>query len=178
MWTLHQDKYLDDLLHLKGHGYAAIYSTCGGCQRPNLIFCCKHQTCLGPSLYCQVCIVAQHSTLPTHWIQVLMCTESSGACYFVIQLGHPVGYSCLNPLKAIKMFVVIDVTGVHNVDVNFCQCDGRLEKWQQLMQVSWWPATVRDHQICLYDILDLIGMQNCTVLTLYVRLYFLKCCYI
>ncbi|KAJ7306865.1 hypothetical protein DFH08DRAFT_720597 [Mycena albidolilacea] len=165
-WTLHQDEYLDELLRLEGRGYAAIYSTCGGCQKLNPTFRCEHQTCLGPSLYCQACIVARHSALPTHWIQ-----EWNGNFFerralktlgLVIQLGHPVGYSCPNPLKAIKTFVVIDVTGVHNVDVNFCQCDGRLEKRQQLMRVSWWPATARDPQTCAtLAVVRLFQLLNC-----------------
>ncbi|KAJ7659740.1 hypothetical protein DFH06DRAFT_1326761 [Mycena polygramma] len=53
----------------------------------------------------------------------------------VVQLGHPVGKSCVNPFRAHKDFVIIDLTGVHKVKVNFCLCDGRLEKRQQLMRL-------------------------------------------
>ncbi|KAF8182181.1 hypothetical protein K438DRAFT_1975719 [Mycena galopus ATCC 62051] len=59
----------------------------------------------------------------------------------VIQLGHPIGFGCPNPPEANKNFTVIDTTGVHNVAVNFCACDGRVERRQQLMRVCWWPAT-------------------------------------
>jgi hypothetical protein len=69
-WAQHRDEYLDEMLRLEGQGYAAIHSTCGGCRRPNPTFRCEHQTCFGPSLYCQTCIVAQHAALLTHWIQV------------------------------------------------------------------------------------------------------------
>ncbi|KAJ7809233.1 hypothetical protein B0H14DRAFT_2379873, partial [Mycena olivaceomarginata] len=165
-WAQHRDEYLDEMLRLEGRGYAAIHSTCGGCRRPNPTFRCEHQTCFGPSLYCQTCIVAQHAALPTHWIQ-----EWNGDFFerralktlgLVIQLGHPVGYGCPNPLKAIKTFAVIDVTGLHNVDVNFCQCDGRLEKRQQLMRVRWWPATARDPQTCAtFAVVRLFQLLNC-----------------
>ncbi|KAJ7207760.1 hypothetical protein B0H12DRAFT_1034419, partial [Mycena haematopus] len=80
----------------------------------------------------------------------------------VIQLGHPVGYGCPNAVKANKGFVVLDVTGVHNVDVNFCHCDGRLERRQQLMRVCWWPATARDPQTCAtLAVVRLFQTLNC-----------------
>ncbi|KAJ7895595.1 hypothetical protein B0H14DRAFT_2275472, partial [Mycena olivaceomarginata] len=148
----HQDEYLDEMLRLEGRGYSAIYSTCGGCQRPNPAFRCEQQMCYGPSLYCQTCIVKRHAALPTHWVEKWNGTfferQDLKSLGLVIQLGHPVGYNCPNPLKANKGFVLIDFTGVHIIDVNFCQCDGRLEKRQQLMRVRWWPATARDPQTC------------------------------
>ncbi|KAF7361099.1 CxC2 domain-containing protein [Mycena sanguinolenta] len=151
-WAQHQDEYLDEMLRLEGRGYAAIYSTCGGCGEANPVFRCEHQTCYGPSLYCQKCVVERHTCLPTHWIeewngQFFECHELK-SLGLVIQLGHPVGYGYPNPVKAHKNSVVIDVTGVHNVEVNFCHCDGKLEKRQQLMRVCWWPATTRDPQMC------------------------------
>jgi hypothetical protein len=69
-WAGHQDEYLDEVLRLEGRGYPAIHSTCGGCKAPNPTFRCAQQTCYGPSLFCQACIVKGHTVLPTHWIQV------------------------------------------------------------------------------------------------------------
>ncbi|KAJ7816714.1 hypothetical protein B0H14DRAFT_2374442, partial [Mycena olivaceomarginata] len=165
-WAEHQDEYLDEMLRLEGRGYAAIYSKCGGCEAPNPSFRCEHQTCYGPSLFCQTCIVARHSVLPTHWIQEWNGTfferRSLMSLGVVIQLGHPPGFSCPNPLKANKNFVLIDVTGVQNVAVNFCQCDGRLEKRQQLMRVCWWPATARDPQTCAtFAVVRFFQLLNC-----------------
>jgi hypothetical protein len=183
-WAVHQDEYLDEMLRLEGRGYSAIYSTCGGCQRPNPAFRCEQQMCYGPSLYCQTCIVKRHAALPTHWVEVreeltrtLMTRLTQGfqkwnGTFFerqdlkslglVIQLGHPVGYNCPNPLKANKGFVLIDFTGVHIIDVNFCQCDGRLEKRQQLMRVRWWPATARDPQTCAtFGLVRFFQILNC-----------------
>ncbi|KAJ6533947.1 hypothetical protein B0H10DRAFT_1765688, partial [Mycena sp. CBHHK59/15] len=67
-WAGHQDEYLDEVLRLEGRGYPAIHSTCGGCKAPNPTFRCAQQTCYGPSLFCQACIVKGHTVLPTHWI--------------------------------------------------------------------------------------------------------------
>jgi hypothetical protein len=68
-WAEHQDEYLDEMLRLEGRGYAAFHSTCGGCKAPGPSFRCTQQTCCGPSLFCQACIVERHAVLPTHWIQ-------------------------------------------------------------------------------------------------------------
>ncbi|KAF8197631.1 hypothetical protein K438DRAFT_1585024 [Mycena galopus ATCC 62051] len=165
-WAKHQAEYLDEMLHLEGRGYAATHSTCGGCQRLNPTFRCENQTCHGPSLYCQTCIVDRHAALPTHWIQ-----EWSGGFFqrcglntlgLVVQLGHPVGYGCPNAVRANKVFVVIDVTGVHTVTVNFCHCNGRVEHWQQLMRVRWLPATVCDPQMCAtFAVVRLFQILNC-----------------
>jgi hypothetical protein len=65
-------------------------------------------------------------------------------------------------VKAIKTFVVIDVTGVQYVDVNFCNCDSRVERRQQLMRACWWPATARDPQTCAtFAVVRLFQLLNC-----------------
>ncbi|KAJ7701645.1 hypothetical protein B0H14DRAFT_2416965, partial [Mycena olivaceomarginata] len=117
-------------------------------------------------LFCKRCIVQRHTALPTHWIQ-----EWNGTFFerralknlgLVVQLGHPAGYSCDNPWKAHQDFVVIDVTGVHNVNVNYCLCDSKIERWQQLMRVCWWPGTVRDPKTCAtFGVVRLFRTLNC-----------------
>ncbi|KAJ6447896.1 hypothetical protein C8R45DRAFT_1115651 [Mycena sanguinolenta] len=80
----------------------------------------------------------------------------------VVQLGHPAGYSCPTARAAHKDFVVIDVTGIHTVRVQFCECDARVKHRQQLMRVRWWPATVRDPQTCAtFGVVRLFQIMNC-----------------
>ncbi|KAJ6576737.1 hypothetical protein B0H10DRAFT_1836766, partial [Mycena sp. CBHHK59/15] len=165
-WAGHQDEYLDEVLRLEGRGYPAIHSTCGGCKAPNPTFRCAQQTCYGPSLFCQACIVKGHTVLPTHWIQ-----EWNGSFFerralkdlgLVIQLGHPPGSHCPNPLAANKDFCLIDVTGVHTVAMSYCLCDSSIEKRQQLMRVCWWPATARDPKTCAtFPVVRLFQIMNC-----------------
>jgi hypothetical protein len=69
-WMEHWDEYLDEMLRLEGRGFPAIHSKCGGCGKADPCFRCEHQTCYGPALYCQACVVERHAVLPTHWIQV------------------------------------------------------------------------------------------------------------
>lgn len=57
---------------------------------------------------------------------------------------------------------MIDVTGVHNVNVNYCLCDSKIEQWQQLMRVCWWPGTVRDPKTCaMFTVVRLFRTLNC-----------------
>ncbi|KAJ7900557.1 hypothetical protein B0H14DRAFT_3752784 [Mycena olivaceomarginata] len=131
-WAEHQHEYLDEFLRLEGRGYANIYSKCGGCGKADPTYRCAQQTCYGPSLYCKTCIVSRHAVLPTHWIQAIMT------------------------------FTVINLTGIHSVDVNFCNCDSNVERRQQLMRVCWWPATARDPQTCTtFGVLRLFQILNC-----------------
>jgi hypothetical protein len=66
----------------------------------------------------------------------------------VVQLGHTPGSACTAMQLGKKKFTLIDVTGIHNVAVQFCQCDSRITHRQQLMRACWWPATARDPSMC------------------------------
>ncbi|KAK6974650.1 hypothetical protein R3P38DRAFT_3335637 [Favolaschia claudopus] len=100
-------------------------------------------------MFCQGCIVSEHQALPTHWTQ-----EWNGSFFerrglkslgLEIQLGHPVGFRCPHPLTAIKTFTLIDVSGIHNVGVRFCNCD-----------------SPRDPQTCAtFAVVRLFQLLNC-----------------
>lgn len=80
----------------------------------------------------------------------------------VVQLGHTPGASCPAMRRGKHKFTLIDVNGIHNVAVQFCECDSRLKHWQQLMRVCWWPATVRDPSTCAtFGVLRLFQNVNC-----------------
>jgi CxC2 like cysteine cluster associated with KDZ transposases len=59
-----------------------------------------------------------------------------------VQLGHG-GACCSSPLPGASDFVVFDVSGVHQVAVDFCDCrsNGFVHKRNQLFRVGWFPAT-------------------------------------
>ncbi|KAJ7883496.1 hypothetical protein B0H14DRAFT_2339593 [Mycena olivaceomarginata] len=165
-WMEHQDEYLDEMLCLERRGFPVIHSKCGGCGKADPCFRCEHQTCYGLALYCQECVIERHAVLPhigfRCWNSQFFERKDLKSLGLVIQLGHPPGYGCPTAVKSHKGFVVIDVTGVHNVDVNFCNCDGRVERRQQLMRVCWWPATARDPQTCAtFAVVRLFQTLNC-----------------
>ncbi len=58
----------------------------------------------------------------------------------IIQLGHRLGQKCILPV-VIKSFVVIDVDGIHSVQMGFCNCLQSIERQVQLLRSRLWPAT-------------------------------------
>ncbi|KAJ7842077.1 hypothetical protein B0H13DRAFT_2239393 [Mycena leptocephala] len=151
-WVTHRDEYLDEMIRLEGRGSSDVYSTCGSCGTVNPAYRCEHQTCYGPGMLCKECIVNMHAVLPTHWIQ-----EWNGDFFervglsklgLVIQLGHTPGSACMAMQRRKYKFTLIDVTGIHNVVVKFCECDSRVKHRQQLIRACWWPATARDPSTC------------------------------
>lgn len=64
-----------------------------------------------------------------------------------IQLGHD-GDRCSSPSPAASNFLVFDLTGVHQVNADFCGCQPtyELKKRVQLLRKRWFPATTNRPQ--------------------------------
>jgi hypothetical protein len=59
-----------------------------------------------------------------------------------IQLGHRAGDLCANPNPASgDDFVVVDTNGVHQVGLDYCNCEQAEEHGIQLLRARWYPAT-------------------------------------
>ncbi|KAJ7763723.1 hypothetical protein B0H16DRAFT_1661737 [Mycena metata] len=165
-WIPLRDEYLDEMLRLEGRGGLVAQSICATCRKANPTFRCAHQTCIGPEMFCAGCIVEKHAFLPTHlveeWNHEYFERRTLYELGLVVQLGHPPGFACPTAHPADKDFVVIDVTGVHTVRLNFCQCDARILHRQQLMRVRLWPATVHNPQTCAtFAVVQLFQILNC-----------------
>jgi len=73
-----------------------------------------------------------------------------------IQLEHD-GDHCSMPVPALSNFLVFDVSGVHQVNVNFCGCGPtyELDKHIQLLWKRWFPATTtRPQTIFTFECLN------------------------
>ncbi|KAJ7771188.1 hypothetical protein B0H14DRAFT_2294123, partial [Mycena olivaceomarginata] len=165
-WVQHRDEYLDEMLRAEGRGEAGVYTFCGSCGERNPLYRCENQSCFGAQLFCQSCIVARHQVLPTHWIQEWQGTFfkriSLNSLGLVVQLGYTPGSSCTTMRRGKYKFTLIDVSGIHNVAVQFCECDQRITHQQQLMRVCWWPATVVDPLTCAtFSVIRLFQNMNC-----------------
>lgn len=64
-----------------------------------------------------------------------------------IQLGHE-NEGCTNPEPAPKVFVVLHVNGVHNLCVDYCNCETREPRRVQILRAGWYPATVHYPATC------------------------------
>ncbi|KAF8162287.1 hypothetical protein K438DRAFT_1775989 [Mycena galopus ATCC 62051] len=139
-WMEHRDEYLEEMLRLEGRGAPISHTSCASCEEDSPLFRCANQKWNG------------------EYFDRLSLYELG----LVTQLGHPPGYSCPSARAAHKDFVVIDVTGIHNVRVQFCECDSRVKHRQQLMRMRWWPATVKDPQTCAtFAVVKLFQIINC-----------------
>lgn len=59
-----------------------------------------------------------------------------------MQLGHSVGEVCTNPSRAFgDGFVLVDLTGIHLVNIDFCGCEKALSRPMQLLRARIFPAT-------------------------------------
>ncbi|KAJ7021705.1 hypothetical protein C8F04DRAFT_1213743 [Mycena alexandri] len=84
-----------------------------------------------------------------------------------IQLNHPPGVICPYRQAAPKDFVLYDLSGVHEVNVDFCGCrvpgttEPELHR-RQLLRACWWPATVTRPNTCAtFQVLRLFQVLNC-----------------
>lgn len=60
-----------------------------------------------------------------------------------IQLGHRPGDPCPKATHY-NNFTVIDINGIHEVNINFCNClEGSRDHGIQIRRFGWYPATVR-----------------------------------
>jgi hypothetical protein len=59
-----------------------------------------------------------------------------------IQLGHPSGQLCINPISAsTNGFVVLDTDIIHTVALDFCNCHLAINRHVQLLRARLFPAT-------------------------------------
>ena len=71
------------------------------------------------------------------------------------QLGHS-SAPCPCPQPGPANFIVFDLSGPHNVSINYCQCgEEPLPFWTQLLCEGWFPAThSRPQTVFTFDCLE------------------------
>ncbi|KAF7332725.1 CxC2 domain-containing protein [Mycena kentingensis (nom. inval.)] len=87
--------------------------------------------------------------------------DSTRSLGFEYQLGHH-GKECVRP-GPLQTMVVIDVSGVHTLQIRFCGCEKSLrqDRVAQLMGNTWYPATTIDPATCAtYAALDQFRLLN------------------
>ena len=147
------------------------------CPEQDKLFRCK-DCGHGHTLLCAGCMVGKHSELELHRVEVsrdifyvlvltLTISQKWNGNFFEkatlrslglrIQLGHD-GGCCSLPIPAASNFLVFDISGVHQVHVDFCGCRPiyELNKRVQLLQKQWFPATTtRPQTVFTFDCLDM-----------------------
>ncbi|KAJ7843814.1 hypothetical protein B0H13DRAFT_1909206 [Mycena leptocephala] len=179
-WYPFTDEYVNENLRHEGRGSQKTYARDPGVACPHREchaapeWHCVDQGCLGEVMQCAECIVLAHANLPTHFVE-----RWDGRCFvrkrnglqrlgLRVQLNHPPGVVCPYKQAAPHDFVLYDLTGVHELNIDFCGCrtEGgtgpKLENRIQLLRACWWPATVLAPNTCAtFQLLQLFQILNC-----------------
>ncbi|KAJ7862643.1 hypothetical protein B0H14DRAFT_3444587 [Mycena olivaceomarginata] len=110
----------------------------------------------GGLLYCRKCCVTRHLSNPLHVIEAwngtqFLCT-SLKALGLRVQFGHLPGEFCVSPQPARIGFVVLHESGVHQVAIDFYECERRGSAGlpdTQLLWGGWYPASEECPQMCM-----------------------------
>ncbi|KAL0567115.1 hypothetical protein V5O48_014873 [Marasmius crinis-equi] len=146
-WMEHyRDKYLDELLRAEGRGDFAFDGCLDCIARKGDVekgaFRCKD--CFQGDLKCQQCCLRRHRLDPLHRIE-----RWSGGSFrddtlqnigLIIRLNHTM-HPCPTPERSHQKLQILDVNGIHNVTVEFCNCERRVEPYLQLLRRNIYPAT-------------------------------------
>ncbi|KAI0069871.1 hypothetical protein K474DRAFT_1568226, partial [Panus rudis PR-1116 ss-1] len=146
-WMPFRDEYAEEMLRYEGHRNAAGIQPCVRCEHSEGTVRCLD--CFDSPSWCPTCSIDLHRSMPLHRMQ-----QFNGKYYektslkvlgLRIFLGHN-GDACPHPARRSQKFVVGDMTGFHELDVEFCGCinsDGIVvNMWAQLLRVGWFPASM------------------------------------
>jgi len=63
-----------------------------------------------------------------------------------LQLGHPLGTKCVNPISCpADKFIIIDTNGIHDIGLDFCACGLSSQSHTvQLLYSHLYPATIQN----------------------------------
>ena len=175
-WLNYRSQILDELLRHDGLQDYPSPPPCSNClDDPGLYRCLD---CSAIPLYCDVCIVSRHDWLPLHRIEVrlhypppslshvtLLQVWSDGFYQrtTLLELGHSfyIGHHhtpCPSPDSSFRKIIVIDLSGAHRINVQFCACvrgPGCVEPYRQLLRMRWYPASLdRPRTAFTFDLLD------------------------
>ncbi|KAK7023428.1 hypothetical protein VNI00_016734, partial [Paramarasmius palmivorus] len=104
--------------------------------------------CLSFGLFCKNCMVKAHQQLPCHrietWNNNFFSSTSLQELGLCVQLGHLGGTFCDKP-QFMQKFVILDVNGIHTLDIAFCGCSD-VERRNQLLEFGMWPTSYKEPQ--------------------------------
>ncbi|KAK0441477.1 uncharacterized protein EV420DRAFT_1650083 [Desarmillaria tabescens] len=134
VWSQLRSEFLDEILKLDAFE-TEDKDACEACQTDLGLFRCL--SCVDTWRLCHTCIVAGHQGLPLHkieeWCSSFFCRTMLAQLGLKFELGHKHGTSCLFP-AIIPDFIVIDIDGIHMVNMAFCNCTQGILHHTQLLR--------------------------------------------
>ncbi|KAG1844382.1 hypothetical protein F4604DRAFT_1596194 [Suillus subluteus] len=145
LWVPECPHYLDELIRLEGRGKA--HHACHACGDSDAPYRCED--CFSVNLFCCSCIITLHQNVPLHrvkrWQDGYFYSTTLKQLGLRIQLGDHTEKLCCNPKPAHDNdFVIIDVHGIHEVALDFCDCANAPSHYRQLLRRRLFPATSTD----------------------------------
>lgn len=108
------------------------------------------------------------------WNDLYFEKTSLKALGYVLQMGHGSRY-CSNPQDKFQTLTVIDTTGIHAVNVRWCECGGSpggSSRRVQLLRMSWFPTTAeRPRTVVTFDALDFFHLLTLQAKTTFYDFY-------
>ncbi|KAM6492909.1 hypothetical protein JOM56_011043 [Amanita muscaria] len=146
-WLAFRQTCLDEILRHDGRSdyLNSSCQSCVACGMEEGLYKC-YDCFNGSLLRCQLCLVGAHCVHPLHriekWNGLFFEKVSLRDLGLVVQLGHG-GAKCIHPAPGPKGFSVFDVSGIHRVTINYCDCgqDGFVPYRVQILRAGWFPAT-------------------------------------
>ncbi|KAK7024168.1 hypothetical protein VNI00_016546 [Paramarasmius palmivorus] len=149
----YRTRFLEELLRHKGRGEARSQQMCLDCASKRARAKGKEKQILesdGEAKFrCRDCFGGE--LLAQEWTGTFFKRSSLKQLGLVIQLNHH-GGDCDKPLPCHSRFRVLHVNGIHDVNLQFCDCPkkaihGKLPQYIQLLRRQLYPATLKDGRI-------------------------------
>ncbi|KAF9559266.1 hypothetical protein CPC08DRAFT_611227, partial [Agrocybe pediades] len=148
-WLEEREGFLSEFLCLEGKPLGI--DQCQTCQITGMQQMYRCWECDGLQVQCRSCIIRAHEGRGLHFIEkwnlMLGFWEKTtlrelGHCY---QLGHPIGRGpCPRPERSFAgIFTILDINGIHQITLDFCNCGLRQPHYVQLLRFGWFPVTVK-----------------------------------
>ncbi|KAF9458821.1 hypothetical protein BDZ94DRAFT_1172825 [Collybia nuda] len=138
-----RQNFLKEFLRMEGYGLE-VQTACGICGERRHEYQCTD--CFNGQRLCLECMRGSHTSHPLHkiekWNGMFMERISLKKLGVRIQLNHIPSERCFNPKRAFNDdFVIIDSHGMHEVALDFCECERAPSHSIQLLRARLYPAT-------------------------------------
>ena len=71
------------------------------------------------------------------------------------------GRLCPQPLAEVRLFTIVDLSGVHSINLCYCRCQGVPEHCIQLLHQGWFPALMKLPKTAFtFDFLNTFRLVN------------------
>lgn len=93
---------------------------------------------------------------------------------FVFQMGHK-SQNCGDSHEGAQTLTVVDLTGIHTVNVRWCECVGSIggsSRRIQLLRMKWFPTTAeRPKTVVTFDALEFFHLLTLQAKTTFYDFY-------